>query len=258
MLLKTNTSSKNDADHRPTAQNQHVKRPLTSFNLFYRYKRIKLLEACGSGNVNADDTGSRAFYKMILEAAPGLEDCSASDICSLNKKEVEDLRRKNVMELMEDNLLPNEGRVKRAHRKTHGCMNFLEMNTAMRQAWKMLGETDEFSKVIFDELTALGREQSRARTLACNLSVDKIARMAKKSFETTTSQARAVTPEKPMLPPLSMYSMNVFNDDELVPLPIQDFSDSTLNNDNVTADDMMTFISELDEALGEVTQLASV
>jgi hypothetical protein len=109
-----------------------------------------------------------------------------------------------------------------------------------------------------DELTALGREQSRARTVACNLSVDKITRTVKKSFETTTSQARAVTPEKPMLPPLSMYSMNVFNDDELVPLPIQDFSDSRLNNDNVTADDMMTFISELDEALGEVTQLASV
>ena len=40
------------------------------------------------------------------------------------------------------------------HRKTHGCMSFVEMSKIMSSAWKAI---DDINKAVFEELAVQGR-----------------------------------------------------------------------------------------------------
>lgn len=95
------------------------KRPLSAYNLFYRYKRIKTLDANQNG-----DTSKETIDRMIA-AVPGLEDHHSAQI--LSEKNEKELRRNAIRTVLLNNLSPKDTS-KRSHRKSHGAMTFLEMN----------------------------------------------------------------------------------------------------------------------------------
>ena len=152
------------ATYRPTAEREanliKPKRPLSAYNLFYRYKRQKILEALASGGSAVD----KDIICRLVTTAPGLEhhhptDADASpDIDMLGA-----LRRKNIRRDMENNTDARDTRA-RLHRKDksslNGAMNFVELGKLMNTSWK---ECDEFAKSVFRELAEDGREKYQQR-----------------------------------------------------------------------------------------------
>jgi len=119
------------------------KRPLSAYNLFYRFKRQKILEAHASGN------DSKEAIIAILSSLPGLEDYSPSSLVStLSPGQVSELSKQEIRSALLPNLSPNDTR-KRTHRKSHGAMSFLEMNKVMVASWKSV---DEETRSVFEEL----------------------------------------------------------------------------------------------------------
>ena len=119
------------------------KRPLSAYNLFYRFKRQKILEAHASGN------DSKEAIIAILSSLPGLEDYSPSSLVStLSPAQVSELSKQEIRSALLPNLSPNDTR-KRTHRKSHGAMSFLEMNKVMVASWKSV---DEDTRSVFEEL----------------------------------------------------------------------------------------------------------
>ena len=101
------------------------KRPLSAYNLFYRYKRILLLNQVSSSN---DVT------KLIM-TTPGLEGISSPLSSSEYLKE---LRRNAIRETLVDNLNPNTS--PRIHKAGNSKLNFLEMSKLMVASWKGIDE----------------------------------------------------------------------------------------------------------------------
>ena len=118
------------------------KRPLSGYNLYYRYKRIKILEATSNFNddttSNNDDSKS-IVIKNIIMCLPGLESIPRHDTMYLPKESIDELRASKIRLVMTgDKLLPNENTRSRLHRKLHG-MGFVEMGTIMREvSWFIL------------------------------------------------------------------------------------------------------------------------
>ena len=135
------------------------KRPLSSYNLFYRFKRAKILEAHANGGDESTDT----IHKLIM-TVPGLEDYPAIDgETLLSSPELKEHRRNVIRSALLDNLVPTE--TKRSHRKSHGAMNFLEMNKIMCASWKSI---DEYSLSVFEELAEEGRGIYKERVAVYN------------------------------------------------------------------------------------------
>ena len=120
------------------------KRPLTPYNLFYRYKRIKIIQARSSGISN------RSSILQVVQTLPGLENNPTFAVGGMLPQEKHALSRAAVRQELQDKLLPFDG--KRAHRKTPGALAFADMSRMMYGEWKLL---DEFSKSIFIELALL-------------------------------------------------------------------------------------------------------
>mmetsp|Transcript_26682 Transcript_26682/g.57378 ORF Transcript_26682/g.57378 Transcript_26682/m.57378 type:complete len:343 (-) Transcript_26682:138-1166(-) len=123
------------------------KRPLSAYNLFYRFKRSKILAA----HENGDD--SKETSNRLIMAMPGLEDFPSMDIAIYSNEDVQDLRRTKIRLALLDNLTPKDYS-KRNHRKSHGAMSFLEMNKIMCTSWKSI---DDFARGAFEELANEGR-----------------------------------------------------------------------------------------------------
>ena len=132
------------------------KRPLSSFNLFYRYKRMKALEAIANNGA----VGKEAI-SMLLLAAPGLENFHLN--ANVPTPPDDDLRRQNIRMDMGDDLSPRDTR-KRVHRTNEGAMNglisFLELGNAISTSWK---NCDSLGKAVFNELAEEARNQYRQR-----------------------------------------------------------------------------------------------
>eukprot|EP00956_Cyclotella_meneghiniana_P027826 scaffold63419_cov52-Cyclotella_meneghiniana.AAC.4 len=126
------------------------KRPLTPYNLFFRYKRIKIIQASSSG------ISSRSSILKLVRSVPGLENRTTFALELMLPQEKHALGRAAVRQEMRDKLLPFEG--KRAHRKTPGTMAFADMSRMMYDEWKLL---DESSKSIFVELAEDGKKEYR-------------------------------------------------------------------------------------------------
>ena len=126
---------------------QRPKRPLSAYNLFYRFKRNKILEAHKSG-----EDSEEAVNRLIL-AVPGLEDQHAS-IDGMSPEDVQELRRAEILSALQENLSPKDNR-NRSHRKSHGALSFLEMNKIMVASWKAI---DGFARSVFEELAEEGRK----------------------------------------------------------------------------------------------------
>lgn len=133
-----------------------TKRSLTPYNLYYRFKRGRILQlqANSSGNVDKET------ILKIIAAVPGLEYLSDSELRQLHPKEVHVLSRDIIRKEMQDNLLPFQG--KRRHRKTHGMMEFVEMSKAMCNHWK---QVDQATENIFRELADEGKMLCHHRSL---------------------------------------------------------------------------------------------
>jgi len=146
------------------------KRPLSAFNLFYRFKRKKVLDAISAGRNEKEDIAA------LVGASPGLEDRpeAASIVRGEDGKatspprELNDLRRADIRSQLEGNLLPRDTR-DRQHRTNqsamNGTMSFLELGRHMNASWKTC---DHFAKGVFDELAEEGREVYRARIMEYN------------------------------------------------------------------------------------------
>lgn len=134
------------------------KRPLSSFNLFYRYKRALVLEKVG------DDPSKEDVHK-ILSATAGLEEETPLQTTTHQQPpfsdEINMLRRTKIREALKDKILPtNNGR--RRHRKSaNSCgISFSEMGKLMTTCWKGV---DSFAKEVFEELSEEGRQIYRVQ-----------------------------------------------------------------------------------------------
>ena len=158
------------------------KRPLTPYNLFYRYKRSVILNA--SPRINGDQDKIRKIVNLM----PGLENVSSLELNTLHPNEIHTICRDNIREKMKENLLPFEG--KRLHRKTHGMMNFVEMGRMMCDQWK---DVDSSIKAIFQELAEEGKRLYQRRLLErktpkphCAITNNKVNEPTPKTLKFTT------------------------------------------------------------------------
>ena len=108
------------------------KRPLSAYNLFYRFKRQKILEAHASGN----DT--EELITKLMTTPPGLEGCGDGNSPLSSSEYLKERRRNTIRETLVDNLNPNTSR--RSHRTGNSKLNFLEMSKLMVASWKGIDE----------------------------------------------------------------------------------------------------------------------
>jgi len=107
------------------------KRPLSAYNLFYRYKRILLLQ------VSNDDT--EFITKLMTTTPPGLEGFGDGISSPLSSSEyLKERRRNTIRKTLVDNLNPNTS--PRSHRSGNSKLNFLEMSKLMVASWKGIDE----------------------------------------------------------------------------------------------------------------------
>lgn len=220
------------------------KRPLSAYNLFYRYKRGKIVKLPRS---NDDNTYKEAVTKLIM-ALPGLEDYhsindSTSDLSTDSMKDVNDLRRSDIRKALMNNLSADDTPSKRSHRKSGkgSALSFLEMNKMMCSSWS---QVDEFAKNIFRELADEGRTLHKKRVAEYNA---KYGAPAPKKMRYTVPSTSAPKPTQNQLDELSNLNNKKKNPvtvsstsikptqaqlDELIncePLPINIESDTTLD-----------------------------
>ncbi len=134
----------------PAADKDKPRRPLSAYNLFFRFKRQKILEACKEDHID------RETVERIVNSTPGLENVSHDAVPDLDEDELEKFRSDRIRADLEDKLTPKEAdEVKaRSHRKTqfkHG-LSFLEMTKIISSSWKECR-----SKKIFEDLAEDGR-----------------------------------------------------------------------------------------------------
>ena len=134
--------------------NKKAKRPLTPYNLFFRFKRIKIIQASSSG-INDESS-----ILELVQTTPGLENMSIFELERMHPREMHALRRNIVRQELQDKLLPFDG--KRAHRKIPGTMAFAEMSRLMCDEWKLV---DESTRSIFEELAEDGKRLHKERSL---------------------------------------------------------------------------------------------
>ena len=107
------------------------KRPLSAFNLFYKYKRVKILEARSK---NCDGNEYKDIIQQLVNAMPGLEEHPACALVSLDSEQVDLLDPEQVKQFRKDKirsalheLLPHNTS-RRVHRKSLGvAITFVEM-----------------------------------------------------------------------------------------------------------------------------------
>ncbi|KAL9183015.1 hypothetical protein ACHAXT_004802, partial [Thalassiosira profunda] len=163
-------------DHASTGP-ARPKRPLTAGNLTvstrsttsYRFKREKILEAHRHG------LHSKAAIEALIATVAGLEG-HPCDTPNLSSKRARGLRRTAIRSSMADKITSKDG-TKRAHRKSHGAMSFLEMGRIMSVSWKTM---DDFSREVFEELAEEGRKIYQEKVKAYVKKVKKSEKEARK------------------------------------------------------------------------------
>jgi len=124
------------------------KRPLSGYNLFYRYKRIKVMEltaylSSAVGKHTSFKMDEATLIRNIIMCVPGLENTTDTELSSLSQTEINNLRSSKICSVMTgDKLFPNENKRDRVHKRSHG-LGFVEMCTITRDAWNSI---DQFIK----------------------------------------------------------------------------------------------------------------
>ncbi len=139
---------------------ERPKRPLSSFNLFYRYKRALILERAG------EDPSKEQVLKILCSLA-GLEDGPPLLLATTTYQqppstdEINSLRRTRIREALRGKILPMNNK-RRRHRKAANSVgiSFSEMGKLMTTCWKGV---DPFGKKVFEELSEEGRHIYRVQ-----------------------------------------------------------------------------------------------
>jgi len=139
---------------------QRPKRPLSAFNLFYRYKRQHIIRLLSSPS-NSDGSVNEDAIRHLIETPPGLEEeyhtSSATDAAaatSSTQAEVDALRRHRITFELK-NLQARDLKT-RAHRKSMNCpIGFVELSKLMNSNWKAC---DDIGKAVFNEISQEIRE----------------------------------------------------------------------------------------------------
>ena len=163
------------------------KRPLSSYNLFYRFKREKIIEL---GNVKRDD------ITKIVQASPGQEECYPPAPHDASQEEINELRKRNIRNDMESNLSPRETSTRRHRKNTsaiNGGMGFLELGKLMNVTWQ---NCDDFAKSVFSELADEGRELYKQRLAEYNASCDVSGTSPQKKKKAKGGGVKKVLPSK--------------------------------------------------------------
>lgn len=135
---------------------QKPKRPLSAFNLFYRFKRQKVLAAIAeSSNI------SELNITRLIQCPPGLEHLDDDATSSLNAQQTSETinayRRANIVRDLEGHRNARDTKA-RAHRKDKGlsgAISFVQMGKLMNSSWKAC---DDVARAVFNELAEEGRE----------------------------------------------------------------------------------------------------
>jgi len=158
------TGSSSATKKRPIEESEEIqfdkpKRPLSAYNLYYRYKRTKVLKAADTfqlDNTDEDnkDNITKKMVTTVITATPGLEDYPNMAHNKPDSDLVKSICRTEIQSVLEHKLNPSEITKTRAHRKSHGHFNFTEMSKLMCESWKGI---DAFTKSVFEELACQGR-----------------------------------------------------------------------------------------------------
>jgi len=136
----TNNNSKEVAMTKP-------KRPLSSYNLFYRFKRQHIIEL-GKGQKKDDIIAIVAIQPGLENTYPNIPTADTN----MSVDEINEIRKTNIRNDMINNLCPRETSTRR-HRKNSNAMNgemsFLELGKLMNSSWQ---SCDEFAKVCISYL----------------------------------------------------------------------------------------------------------
>lgn len=167
-------------------------RPLSSFNLFYRYKRAVILEMTSGISTTKEDV------LKILSATVGLEDADDAVLQQSSQQqqpppgptnEINIRRRNKVRDALKGKILPqNNGR--RRHRKSANSLgiSFSELGKLMTTCWK---DVDPYGKDIFEELSEEGRQIYR----------DQMKKYSKMKPQKDVMPTAKPKPTKPKAPP---------------------------------------------------------
>jgi len=127
------------------------KRPLSAFNLFYRYKRQKVIAL-------HDAINNKETIKNLVNTSPGMEDYVCGTTATtlpkgMSLEEVNKLRRLNIRKEMQNNLKPRDSRT-RLHRTNQSAMNgsisFVELGKRMNASWKGCDIFSKEGKISYD------------------------------------------------------------------------------------------------------------
>ena len=102
----------------------NLPKPLSAYNLYYRYKRIKIIQAASSSKKITSNT-----TKKVLSSPPGLEDYSPAARAMIAPDELDGIRECNIRRALEGQLFSKDKR-NQVHRKSsheYG-MSFLEVS----------------------------------------------------------------------------------------------------------------------------------
>ena len=147
--MATSTKKKSSDSERP-------KRPLSAYNLFYRYKRAKIIEFKATAISGKNGGISKDDVYGLLARPPGIELHHPTG--QIPSDSLNEIRRSNIRKSMAQQL-EAKSNTKRSHRKSTALgfkTSFGEMNKMMLDSWK---GTDELSKGIFQELAEEGRQE---------------------------------------------------------------------------------------------------
>ncbi|KAL7460421.1 hypothetical protein ACHAXS_000872 [Conticribra weissflogii] len=124
-------------------------KPLSAYNLFFQYNRIKLLESTDGKVVAPSD--------LEPSSPPGLEGIDPNS--PLLSAPDDDIRR-HRMEVIEHTLdnSPFSSKEKRSKKSSQGSMTFLEMSNYMSKKWN---DADETTKSIFQELSSKRKAEAQ-------------------------------------------------------------------------------------------------
>ncbi len=158
-------------------------KPLSAYNLFFQYNRIKLHEAT-NGKVVAPP-------ESISSAPPGLEHIdSDSMLFSAPDHEIRRHRKQAIEHTLDNSPFGTKG--KRSKKISQGSMTFLEMSNYMSKIWN---DADETTKSIFQELSS--ERKAKAQRLEFNLykkSAEKFALDAKSAMSGNINAKSASMP----------------------------------------------------------------
>ena len=166
-----------------TEHHKQKTKPLSAYNLFFQYHRIKLLQLS-----SAQAPAPAASADVDSSSLPGLENVdSNSSLLSATEQEIRRHRKQTIERTLDDSPF-NAKDKQRSHKKTHGSMTFLEMSSYMSRKWK---DADENTKSIFRQIS----NERKARHQKLEFDLYK-ARSQKFALNTSSSTTDTIAPPR--------------------------------------------------------------